>query len=167
MTILMLLLLTAQDPVQGWVQYGDLVIQTHAANFEPTTGHQLLEAELYGGDMGELVYMILNHFDAVGREPVLSYETLLNAGLIYDNHVTTGIDPPPTPPAVRIWPNPFTNGVTVWSSKVGTLRIYDIAGRFVEARPVAWGLGYHALTVPSGVYFWRLGNETGKLIRIQ
>lgn len=72
------------------------------------------------------------------------------------------------PDQTRLLPNPFGSaGVWLDNAQQGSLEIYDLKGRLIFSKPVDEGQTsfLDARIFPNaGVYFWRLGAQTGKLI---
>jgi len=107
---------------------------------------------------GILNFTVPNHIRSVRVVP--------HADVANDTSVT-GAGTPRVPPALRIWPNPSSGDVTIHATDAGVYRLYNARGQRVATVPMTAGDNVVRLDVPSGVYYFRRGAMTGRLVRVR
>ena len=69
---------------------------------------------------------------------------------------------------IVVYPNPGNNelNIIIAQGNVSTLQLYDIQGRLVFEKDLNDGITTISTAgLPTGMYFWKVGNETGKWIK--
>lgn len=90
-----------------------------------------------------------------------------NIQFIADASFYTKVDKLKNENALKVYPNPFTNGITVEVSTLNkNYRIFDIEGRVVEAGKIINFSQIIGESLNSGLYFLNIENQTIKLNKI-
>ncbi len=88
--------------------------------------------------------------------------------IAHGDTVLTGVgDPARVPTSIVFRPNPFDNSLLVDVKRNEELIIYDAKGREVFGADLVRGTNRLELDLPNGVYFWKVGSASGKLVRVK
>lgn len=75
----------------------------------------------------------------------------------------TSITPINDTPTVSLYPNPFSNHITLETSTINTISIYNVAGQKIKSLEVKKGeikIELDTTEFPSGAYFMKLNSDT-------
>jgi len=87
----------------------------------------------------------------------------------FDSATVSGIDPPGAGQEVRVYPSPTGGNITVDAAAPGTFEIFRVDGSRIASYPMQEGENRANIPafVSSGVLFWRMGNQSGRLVLLR